>query len=399
MELSPSAGGLTSEEARQLRAMGRGNAPPPPITKTTGQIIREHVCTRFNLFNVLIAASLALVGAWSNLLFILIIALNTVIGIVQELHAKKQVERISVLTAPRVRVLRDGALRDLPVEELVLRDVISLESGMQVPADARVLSGELELDESLLTGESEPVRKGAGAGLLSGSVVVSGTCSARVERVGADNYATQLTQKAKAAAPLHSELLSSMRKVTRFTGFLIPPLGLLLFLQAYFLRGEPLFDAVTTTAAGLLGLLPKGLVLLITVSLAVGVAKLARSRVLVQDLFSLESLAHVDVLCLDKTGTLTEGHMRVERVGPLAQQAEKAKKFLEYAGEKKDLEIGLWLHTMIDSRAVLRELSAIGNNINQIAHTVNAQKYAADSQVDRAVALVQRAWRLVKDSF
>ena len=319
MELSPSAGGLTIEEARQLRAMGRGNAPPPPITKTTGQIIREHVCTRFNLFNVLIAASLALVGAWSNLLFILIIALNTVIGIVQELHAKKQVERISVLTAPRVRVLRDGALRDLPVEELVLRDVISLESGMQVPADARVLSGELELDESLLTGESEPVRKGAGAGLLSGSVVVSGTCSARVERVGADNYATQLTQEAKAAAPLHSELLSSMRKVTRFTGFLIPPLGLLLFLQAYFLRSEPLFDAVTTTAAGLLGMLTKGLVLLITVSLAVGVAKLARSRVLVQDLFSLESLAHVDVLCLDKTGTLTEGHMRVERVVPLAE--------------------------------------------------------------------------------
>ena len=309
--------GLTEAEARRLREMGGGNTPPTPITKSTGQIIRENICTLFNLFNVLIAIALALVGAWSNLLFILIIALNTAIGTVQELHAKKLVEQIAVLTAPRARVLRDGETRELPVEELVLGDVISLESGMQIPADALVLEGEIETDESLLTGESIPVRKVPGEELFSGSVVVSGACMARVERVGGDNYATRLTQEAKAAAPNHSELLTSMGQVTRFTGFLIAPLGLLLFWQAYFLRGAPLFDAVTTTAAGLLGMLPKGLVLLITVSLAVGVAKLAKSRVLVQDLFSLESLAHVDVLCLDKTGTLTEGNMRVERLVPL----------------------------------------------------------------------------------
>ena len=317
MEFRSSARRLTSAEAARLRYMGQGNVPPPPITRSTGQIIRENVCTLFNLFNVLIALALAWVGAWSNLLFILIIALNTVIGIVQELRAKRQVEQIAVLTAPRARVLRDGALRELPVEELVLGDVISLESGRQIPADAKLLSGQVEVDESLLTGESDAVRKAAGADLLSGSVVVSGACTARVERVGADGYAARLTQEARAAAPVRSELLSSMRRVTRFTGFLIPPLGVLLFLQAYALRGEPLFQAVTTTAAGLLGMLPKGLVLLITVSLAVGVAKLAKSRVLVQDLFSLESLAHVDVLCLDKTGTLTEGNMRVERLVPL----------------------------------------------------------------------------------
>ena len=187
--------------------------------------------------------------AGANLLFILIIALNTVIGIVQELHAKKLVEQIAILTAPKARALRDGELREIPVEELVLGDVISLENGMQIPADALVLEGGIETDESLLTGESIPVRKGAGEELLSGSVVVSGTCMARVERVGGDNYAARLTQEAKAALPGHSELLTSMRKVTRFTGFLIPPLGLLLFLQAYFLRGAPLFDAVTTTAA------------------------------------------------------------------------------------------------------------------------------------------------------
>ena len=317
MESNSSLRGLTEAEAKKLREMGGGNTPPPSITKSASQIIRDNVCTLFNLFNVLIAIALALVGAWSNLLFILIIALNTVIGIAQELHAKKLVEQIAVLTAPKARALRDGELRELPVEELVLGDALSLEGGMQVPADALVLEGGAEADESLLTGESVPVRKVPGDELLSGSVVVSGVCMARVERVGADNYAARLTQEAKAAAPGRSELLTSMRRVTRFTGFLIPPLGLLLFLQAYILQSAPLFDAVTTTAAGLLGMLPKGLVLLITVSLAVGVAKLAKSRVLVQNLFSLESLAHVDVLCLDKTGTLTEGNMRVERMIPL----------------------------------------------------------------------------------
>lgn len=320
MESNSPLHGLTDAEAKRLREMGGGNTPPPPITKSASQIILENVCTLFNLFNALIAIALALVGAWSNLLFILIIALNIVIGIAQALHAKKLVEQIAVLTAPKARALRNGETRELPVEELVLGDVISLESGMQIPADALILDGEIETDESLLTGESIPVRKAPGDELFSGSVVVSGACMARVERVGADNYATRLTQEAKAAAPNHSELLTSMRKVTRFTGFLIPPLGALLFLQAYALREAPLFDAVTTTAAALLGMLPKGLVLLITVSLAVGVAKLARSRVLVQNLFSLESLAHVDVLCLDKTGTLTEGNMRVERMVPLAEE-------------------------------------------------------------------------------
>lgn len=319
MKMNAQYHGLTEAEARRLREMGGGNTPPPPITKSTGQIIRENVCTLFNLFNVLIAAALALVGAWSNLLFILIIALNTAIGIVQELHAKRLVEQIAVLTAPKARVLRDGKIRELPVEELVLGDVLTLERGVQIPADALVLDGEIETDESLLTGESVPVGKTPGEELLSGSVVVSGACMARVERVGVDNYAARLTQEARAVVPDHSELLTSMRRVTRFTGFLIPPLGLLLFFQAYVLRGTPLFGAVTTTAAGLLGMLPKGLVLLITVSLAVGVAKLAKSRVLVQNLFSLESLAHVDVLCLDKTGTLTKGDMRVERVEQLTK--------------------------------------------------------------------------------
>ena len=316
--------GLSDDEAIRIRNAGGGNASPPAMTKSTEQIVRDNLCTLFNLFNLLIALALARIGAWSNLLFILVVALNAVIGIVQELHAKRLIEQISVLTAPRAQVIRSGNRRQVPVAELVLGDILFLDSGVQVPADATLLSGEVEVDESLLTGEAEPVRKSVGSALLSRSVVLSGTCRARVERTGSDSYAARLTQEARAEAPTHSELLSSMRKVTQFTAFFIPPLGIILFLQAVMFRNDPLFDAVTATAAALLGMLPKGLVLLISVSLATGVARLARHNVLVQNLFSLENLAHVDVLCLDKTGTLTEGgggRMCLERVVPLSSDS------------------------------------------------------------------------------
>lgn len=271
-------------------------------------------CTLFNLFNVLIAIALALVGAWSNMMFICIIAVNTLIGIVQELHAKKLVEKLSLLSAPTVRVIRDGKHSEIPIHELVEQDVIELEAGNQVCSDCVILVGEAEVNESLLTGESDPVLKPEGSHLLSGSFIVSGRCRACVEHVGAENYAAAIAREAKRLRGIHSELLSSMRKVTHFTAFLIPPLGILLFLEAFLLRGDTLNHAVVTTAAGLLGMLPKGLVLLISISLAVGIITLSRKKVLVQELFALETLAHVDTLCLDKTGTLTQGKMQVEKV-------------------------------------------------------------------------------------
>ena len=271
-------------------------------------------CTLFNLFNVLIAIALALVGAWSNMMFICIIAVNTLIGIVQELHAKKLVEKLSLLSAPTVRVIRDGKHSEIPIHELVEQDVIELEAGNQVCSDCVILVGEAEVNESLLTGESDPVLKPEGSHLLSDSFIVSGRCRACVEHVGVENYAAAIAREAKRLRGIHSELLSSMRKVTHFTAFLIPPLGILLFLEAFLLRGDTLNHAVVTTAAGLLGMLPKGLVLLISISLAVGIITLSRKKVLVQELFALETLAHVDTLCLDKTGTLTQGKMQVEKV-------------------------------------------------------------------------------------
>lgn len=306
--------GLSSAQVQSQKAAGLQNAAPEKITRTTGQIFKENICTLFNLFNLIIALALAAVHAWSNLLFIAIILLNTAIGIFQELQAKKLVDKLSLLSLPKADVLRDGAICSLPVEELVRDDVLCLEGGRQICADAILLEGEVEVNESLLTGESDPITKQPGDMVLSGSFVLSGKCRAQVEHVGSDNYATKIAEEAKVHRKVYSELLSSMRKITRFTGFFIVPLGVILFVQAYFFRGDALDASVIGTAAGLLGMLPKGLVLLISIALAAGVIALSKKKVLVQELYALETLAHVDVLCLDKTGTITEGRMQVEEV-------------------------------------------------------------------------------------
>ena len=292
------------------------------ITKTTRQILWENICTLFNLLNLLIAVALVYVHAWSNLFFIFVIAFNTIIGIAQEIKAKRLIEKLSLLSAPRAEVERNGKVQEIAVEEIELEDILLLDSGKQICADATVVEGTVEVNESLLTGESDAILKKAGDSLLSGSSVISGKCRAQVIHVGSDNYAAKIAREAKKTKAINSELVLSMRKVTKLTGFFIVPLGVLLFLQAYLMRDNSLYDAVVTTSAGLLGMLPKGLYLLISIGLAAGIVALSRKNVLVQDLYSLENLAHVDVLCLDKTGTLTEGKMQVEAVIPLADGAE-----------------------------------------------------------------------------
>lgn len=306
--------GLDACEVARRKAIGLTNVTTERVAKSTGRIVADNVCTLFNLFNAVIALALALVGAWSNMLFIVIIVANVLIGIAQELHAKHLVDELSLLSAPTVKVIREGVAAELGAGELVIDDVCELDTGHQVCADCVILTGAVEVNESLLTGESDPVRKTVEAHLLSGSFVVSGRCRALVEHVGDENYATRIAQESKKIRPTHSELLWSMERVTRFTGYFIVPLGLLLFAESFLLRSGGAASSVISTSAGLLGMLPKGLVLLMSMSLAAGVATLARRRVLVQELYSLENLAHVDTLCLDKTGTLTEGRMRVEDV-------------------------------------------------------------------------------------
>lgn len=282
-------------------------------SKTTAQILRDNVCTLFNLLNLLIAIALIAVHAWSNLFFIFVIALNTVIGIAQELKAKRLIEKLTLLSQPNAKIERNGTIQSVSIAEVQEQDILLLESGNQICADAVVRSGGIEVNESLLTGESDAIFKKAGDTLLSGSSVISGTCQATVLHVGSESYAAKLTKEAKKTKAMHSELVSSMRKVTRLTSLCIVPLGILLFVQALFFRDSSMYDAVVGTSAGLLGMLPKGLYLLISISLAAGIITLSKKNVLVQDLYSLENLAHVDVLCLDKTGTLTEGNMKVEK--------------------------------------------------------------------------------------
>ena len=283
-------------------------------TKTIPQILKDNLCTMFNLLNFLIALSLAAVGAWKNMLFLLVILINTAVGIIQEIKAKRQIERLTLLSLPRVKILRDGKESEILPHEIKKGDLLNLESGSVICCDCKILSGTAEINEAILTGESEPVFKKAGDTLLSGSSVISGKCSAEVICDNADSFTSKLVDEVKRTRQSGSEMLLSMKKVTKFTGFFIIPLGILMFVQGYFFRGMPLADTVVSTSAGLLGMLPKGLVLLISIGFAAGVIKLSKKQVLVRELHSLENLAHCDVVCLDKTGTLTEGKLSVEEV-------------------------------------------------------------------------------------
>lgn len=313
--------GLSGKQAAQKAAAGQSNVSPAPMTKSIRQIIGDNLFTSFNAFIVAIAACIAMVGAYQNLLFLVIIVTNTLIGIVQEIRSKRTIEKLSVLSAPKARVLRDGVFSSIDVEQLVLDDVMELSLGHQVCADCIVRDGQVEVNESLLTGEADPVFKRPGDLLLSGSFVISGRCLAQVEHVGQDNYATRITLEAQKHKKLHSELMDALRKITSFTSLFILPVGVILFLRSYFLLDETMQTAVVSSAAAIIGMFPQGLVLLTSVSLAVGVVKLGRRRTLVQQLFCIETLSRVDTLCLDKTGTLTTGEMSVSTVLPFPSDA------------------------------------------------------------------------------
>lgn len=306
--------GLTSRQVAERAARGQINRQTEQITKSTGRIIFENVFTWFNAFNVALGVCIAAVGAYKNLLYLGVILLNTLIGIVQELRSKRIVEKLSLISAPHAMVVRDGSLVKVRTEELVRDDIMQLKLGNQVCADAWIASGEVEVDESLLTGEAEPVRKGVGDALLSGSFIVSGTCRAQVEHVGAENYASKIAAAAKKYKKVDSTLMKSLRQIVKFTSLFVIPVGILLFVNSHFFLGESIRDAVLSTSGALLGMMPKGLVLLTSVSLAVGVIKLASKKTLVQELFCIETLSRVDTLCLDKTGTITEGKMSVSEV-------------------------------------------------------------------------------------
>lgn len=306
--------GLTNQEVQEQMQLGHVNISPKPLVKTHRQIFCEHIFTLFNAYNFVIACALIYVQAWSSLFFVLIVTMNTIIHIYQDIRSRQMVARLNLIISPKTKVLREGQIYEIDNEDIVLHDVVLFETGQQISADSVVLDTPIEVDESLLTGEADPVFKDVGDHLLSGSFVVSGACHARVEHVGIDNYATKIANEARKRKPVISDLVVTFKKVTRLTSMLVLPISICLIYQALGIRNETLTSTIVNTSTALLGMLPIGLVLLTSVSLATSVVRLGKRKVLVQEMFSIETLSHVDVLCLDKTGTLTQGKMKVQDV-------------------------------------------------------------------------------------
>jgi cation-transporting ATPase E len=312
------AAGLTSAEVADRVGRGLANTVPTSPTRTVGQIVRGNVFSPINLIVAILAALVIAAGSPKDALFGGVIVANSVIGVVQELRAKKVLDQLRVVNAPKAHVVRDGKVDELQVHELVLDDVVELRAGAQVVADGVVLTHEnLEIDESLLTGEADPVVKADGDAVMSGSAVVAGTGRMVVTKVGAENYAAKLAEEARRFTLVNSPLRNDVNRIVTWVGYLIIPVGLLLASSQFLRRNEGWQQSIISTVAGLVGMVPEGLVLLTSVAFAVGVVRLARQRCLVQELPAIEVLARVDVLCVDKTGTITEGSLAVADVQPI----------------------------------------------------------------------------------
>ena len=314
--------GLTDEQVNERIAEGKVNADENPNTRTYKQIIKENTLTFFNFLNIVLLVLVLLVGSYKNAFFVCIIVINTLIGIAQEIRAKKTIDKLAILTARKSVVIREGQKWTVPTEELVLDDIVCLKTGDQVPADAKVLEGSVEVNESLLTGESDNLPKNVGDELFSGSFVTSGEASCQIIHVGKDNYAAQITSEAKEFKRHNSELKNSLNAILKVISIIILPIGALLFYKQYYIVGDTFRDSVVSMVAGVLGMIPEGLVLLTSVALTLGALVLANKKTLVQELYCIETLARVDTLCLDKTGTITEGTMCVERVEPYENTVE-----------------------------------------------------------------------------
>ncbi|MCU0262012.1 MAG: HAD-IC family P-type ATPase, partial [Ilumatobacteraceae bacterium] len=309
--------GLSSTEVAAARARGEVNTQPTTTSRSYGQIVRANVLTRFNAIITVLAVVVLAVGSPIDAIFAGVMVANIVIGIVQEIRAKRTLDALRILVTPTVTVIRDGTPSQVPPDELVLGDVVELRAGDQVPVDGVVLAaGELEVDESALTGESDAIAKVVGDEVRSGSAVVAGGGVVRATAVGADTWIHQLVVEAKQFVLATSELRRGVDQILRIVGWIIAPLAALL-LWSQLRAGDSVEEGLVAAVAGVVGLVPQGLVLLVSMALAVAVIRLGRQHVVVQELHAVEGLARVDVLCVDKTGTLTTGSMRLDRIEPL----------------------------------------------------------------------------------
>lgn len=376
--------GLTDEEVRQRVEEGLTNRADISTDKTTKEIVISNVFTYFNLIFLVITILLIMVGSFRNLTFLPIIIGNTVIGIVQEIRAKKTLEKMSLLNAPHADVIRNGSVKQISTEELVKDDVILLTAGKQICADAVVISGNIQVNESLLTGEADEVEKTEGSTLMSGSFVVSGECYARLEKVGNESYISKLSLEAKSMGDKEqSEMIRSINLIVKWVGIVIIPIGLILFWQSHFVNGESITKSVTSTVAAIIGMIPEGLYLLTTVALALSTMKLARKKVLLHDMKSIETLARVDVLCVDKTGTITEPDMKLKEIFLCKNSGADGTQTALTLDELKSLILD-YANASVDNNATMLALKAyaaeaLTNNTSALHRTAVSQQAFSSS--------------------
>lgn len=350
--------GLTSKEVLERVEKGQVNISHDNISKTKKQIVLEHTVTYFNILNVFLAAIILSTGRWTNLTFMGVIIMNSLIGIYQELKVKKIIDQLTVVTVKKIMVIRDYQEIMIPIEKLVLDDIVFLESGNQIGTDCVTISSQgMEVNESMLTGESKPVKKKVGDELLSGSFVVAGSAYGRVIRVGNDNYSTQLVHKAKHKNKASSEMKDAIEKVIKILSFVIIPVGLVLFMSQLSASPHDHATAIVKTVAGVIGMIPEGLVLLTSLSFILGVGKLAKRKALIQEMEAIEALARVDVLCLDKTGTITTGELEVEKVDFIH----------DYSSEVVHQVMGLMAYGFDDINATQKALRAYFKKFDDIS--------------------------------
>ena len=376
--------GLTDEQVQEQLELGNVNELPDSEAMTTGEIIRKNVFTYFNYIFFGLTVLLIIAGSYRDLTFLPVIIFNTVIGIVQQLYAKSVLDKLSLLNISDYWVMRNGEKQKVPMDELVLGDTVVLESGQQIPADAVVLGGSLSVNESMLTGESDEIEKVKGSELKSGSFIISGMCLARLTHVGEDSYAAKLTEEAKKVEERPSEMIRGIEQIIKIAGILIIPLGILLMYQSMAVNHLSFSESVVSMVGAVIGMIPEGLYLLVTVALALSAARLARNQVLLHDMRSTETLARVDTLCVDKTGTITDSNMRVQEVFAPADTDEEAL-------QKAERVLAAYVYTVGDTNDTAKALKnhyaevapLSATSVSQFSSSVKYSEIVTDQDILR----------------
>lgn len=351
--------GLTYEQVKKRKEDNLVNYDTSVPTKSIKRILFENFFTLFNFLNLFLALAIFLVGSYKNMLFMIIVIINTAISTIQEIHSKRVIDKLSIIAESKAKVIRDGKKEEIHINDIVLDDILELNTGNRISTDSIILDGKVQVNESCITGEPDSILKKVGDTLLSGSYIVSGKCIAKVEHIGEENYTAKISSGAKYVKKINSEIMISLRKIIRVLAFAIIPIGITLFYTQLHIQALSLQDAVVKTVAAVIGMIPEGLVLLTSTVLAVSVIRLSKSKVLVQELYCIETLARVDTLCLDKTGTLTEGIMEVKDFIPLSKSKDEMFNILSNIAISSD-----------DENSTIEAIRAYFNNTSK-AFTVN----------------------------